>query len=167
MAKAGESGQYIKGPLQANHRAAARLKAEGKSPTEIAAELSVKLRTVHLWFSDDQMKAHVNKLMDDADKELTRRMAVAGMHGIDALVGILNKQDAEADATDSMKLAAARELLDRTEATAKVADRAAANSGQVGNNYLQVFAQMGDEDLADFLKKWSNGGDSHPVIEAA
>lgn len=155
--------ERIKGPLQPNHHAAIRLKIEGKPPADIAVALGVKERSVHLWFSDDQIKAELQRQVEKINEVFVQRMAEVGMVGIHELLALARIPTGAEVLTAEMKLEVVREILDRLPQTAKVG----AGKGQ-GPGGTQVFtgpvavANMSDAQLLERAKELSAGV---PVLE--
>lgn len=71
--------------LNPTHLAACRMRAEARKNKDIAAELGVKERTLHLWFSQEVFKAEVSRLLQNVDEAFTERMASAGLRAIEEL----------------------------------------------------------------------------------
>jgi AcrR family transcriptional regulator len=62
------------------------MKVEGRSIAQIGAELGVATRTLHVWFSDDLIKAEVRRLLQRVDDLFVERLAQAGMRALDEMV---------------------------------------------------------------------------------
>lgn len=62
------------------------MKVEGRSIDFIHQELGVQKRTLYLWFSDDKMKAEIDRLISDVERLFAERMASAGMRALDEMV---------------------------------------------------------------------------------
>jgi hypothetical protein len=154
--------ERIKGPLQPNHHAAIRLKIEGKAPADIAVALGVKERSVHLWFSDDQIKAELQRQVEKINEVFVQRMAEVGMVGVHELLALARIPTGAEVLTAEMKLEVVREILDRLPQTARVG----VNKG--GGGGTQVFtgpvavANMTDEQLLKRAKELAAGV---PVLE--
>lgn len=197
--KAGEhkAGEYIRGALQPNHKAAARMKVEGRRIDEIAVELKVQKRTLYLWFSDDKMKAYIAEMVRNIEDVFAERMATSGLRALEEMVSFASENAARVQATcqtcgwfgstpsshgdpsapctgpwtqstyigEAAKLEALNSIMDRVSPTARLRDRAEARTKlpDGGTNYTAVFATMGDEQLAGFLKQWQAG--SNGAIE--
>lgn len=71
--------------LNLQHKAAARLKVEGKRNAYIAEELGVAVRTLHVWFSDDLMKAEIERLSERIDDIFTHTLATLGLRALNEL----------------------------------------------------------------------------------
>lgn len=71
--------------LHPQHHAAIRLRLEGKKADEIAEELEVTLRTVHIWFSDPLVKNQMNELVARSNEIFAEKMALGGIVGMDEL----------------------------------------------------------------------------------
>jgi hypothetical protein len=81
-------GIVIQRPLQklnTQHRAAARLKAEGANIARIHEELGVAISTLHRWFSDHLMKAEVQRLQGRIEDVFVERKATAGLRALTEL----------------------------------------------------------------------------------
>lgn len=152
--------------LSPRHLAAIRLRIEGRDNAFIAEQLGVSNRTLHLWFSDPMIKEEMKRQLDAVHERFAESMANAAFRGINALVGMIEKPAATPDISDSMRLEAVRELLDRHAETARIADKVGAGSGGGAGqvNFFQLFAKMPDDALAEYLHRWQNGGDGE-IIE--
>lgn len=150
--------------LDPKHKAACRLKIEGKENVEIAKAVGAQKRTVEVWFSDDLVRDYLQRLAENVEQEFAVQLAGAGMQAVQSLVDMLNKPDRESDISDSGKMRAATEILDRLPGTSKVNERQVPITPPGGdvNNLTQIFANMPDSELANFL----SGGWKEDAIES-
>lgn len=145
--------------LDYRHKAACRLRVGGKNNDEIARELGVQKRTLVTWFSDPLVKDYISDLAAAVETEFAVELATSGMKALDKLTDMLDTPDRDGDMSHAMKLQIATELLDRVPALARVESRAAIalasqRQGGGGNQTMNVFANMSNEELTRFL----NGG---------
>ena len=158
--------------LNTQHKAACRLKAEGRSIKYISDELGVAVRTLHVWFSDDIVKEEVARLTDEVEHNFVQRLSQAGMQALDHLVEVAT--DASNTAVDSQgrtrgiewntRLEMLNSILDRIPQGARIEHQAeaiaAANGGE--NSSIQVlistFQSMPDEQLAGLFQEWLQSG---------
>jgi hypothetical protein len=180
--------------LNTQHKAAARLRVEGRTNEQIAEDLGVAIRTLHVWFSDDLVKQEIRRLLERVEDVFVERKATAGLRALEELSRFSGKEagkqlavcracgwfgmtpanhgDPQAPCSgpwemreqisESTKLEALREVLDRVDETTTLRDRARAqealNSGGEGDgqtNYVQIFQQMSDADLARVMQRWA------------
>lgn len=180
--------------LNLQHRAACRLKVEGKTIAHIAEELGVATRTLHVWFSDDLIKAELSRLHERIEDVWVQRRSEVGLRALDELMGFAEVNAVKTQAqcvmcnwygespephgdpnalcygpydrvphiSEGIKLDALREILDRIDQSAKLRDRAEAqkalNGGADGGgqvNYLAIFQNASDEDIAGLLRRWA------------
>lgn len=189
--------------LNTQHQAAARLRVEGKTNTQICEDLGVAMRTLHVWFSDERMKAEIKRLTDRIEDVFVERKATAGLRALEELSRFSGKEagkqlaicqacgwfgatpanhgnpqvpctgpwELREQISESSKLEALREVLDRVDETTTLRDRARAqealnsggNEGGSGGNFVQIFQQMDDETLAKIARRWATG-DGPPDI---
>jgi AcrR family transcriptional regulator len=151
--------------LNSQHKAAARLKVEGKSIKLIAKELGVTTRTLHVWFSDETVKAEVRRLTERVDEIFVERLASSGLQALEKLTDIaieaprpVDPNGREIGMHDDERLKYLESILDRVDRTTKLKDRVAAGEGG-DTNYQQIFMSMPDEKLAELMGVWasSNG----------
>lgn len=71
--------------LNTQHRAAARLKVEGRSIAQISEALGVTPRTLHVWFSDQSVKDEVARLLERVEDVYIEKMATAGLAALSEL----------------------------------------------------------------------------------
>lgn len=157
-----------------NHKAACRLRIEGKDNATIAEALNVSKRTLELWFSDDLIKAYLQQLAENVEQEFAVNLARGGMIAIRELTDLVQKDLVEYHVVDgevrempvaptvTQKLTAINQLLDRLPGTASNRDRAemvaAQNSGKDGgggdttNNILTLIQGADNHELADIVR---------------
>jgi hypothetical protein len=110
--------------LGPRHHAAIRMRIAGSSSRDIQEELGVQLRTLYLWFGDPLVQAEIDRQLERISDLMAEKLAVSGLRALDELMRVLGKPDREPDVSDEMKLAVARELLDRCPWMAKSDTRA-------------------------------------------
>jgi AcrR family transcriptional regulator len=71
--------------LNTQHKAACRLKVEGRTIDYISEHLGVAPRTLHVWFSDDLVKEEIERILGDVDDLFKRRLAESGFTALDEL----------------------------------------------------------------------------------
>lgn len=156
--------------LEARHKAACRMRIEGKDNAYIAAALGMSKRTLEYWWCDDLIIDYLQTLATNVENEFAVQLATAGMTAVQELTRMLTLDDPADEAISySQKLAVARELMDRTPALARVTDRPQDPSGgRDGDttNILQIIANMSNDDLADFVhggwqKSLASNGDGN------
>lgn len=148
--------------LEPRHKAACRMRIEGKDNDYISAALNISKRTLVCWWCDDLVLDYLDTLAQNVEREFAVQLATAGMVAVQELTSILQSEvDPEERITYSGKLAVARELMDRTPALAKVVDRSPVAPPGEGDttNILQIIGNMSNEDLAAFV----SGGWQHSL----
>lgn len=160
--------------LEPRHMAAVRLRLEGKKNDEIARALGMQKRTLEVWFSDPLIKAEVDRQAARIEDVFVEKLAGAGMQALEVMLEVAQMPTADPTTTEHVKIEAAREIMDRTPALARIADRAqaaaAANQGGgTGDAQLvQIFANMPDQQLAEFIQKWQvSDGPGSPAGQPA
>lgn len=159
--------------LEPRHKAACRLRLQGKDNDFIAKELNVRKPTLYFWFSDPLVKEYLDDLAQNIEVEFAVEMARAGMVAIQELTGEVQKPSDQTTITTSQRVNVAREILDRLPSTARIADRpqVGGGGGDGDTNYTAIFANMDDQDLVAFINRWKAGdanganGDAARTIE--
>lgn len=141
------------------HKAACRMRIEGKTNEEICKELRISKVTLHKWFSDDLVKEYIQDLAENVEQAFAEKLATGGMIALQALTDLVQKDDADTTIPAGTKVQVAREILDRLPGTARVVDRHLPAGPGGDTNYMAVFANMTDDDLANFIANWNNAGD--------
>jgi hypothetical protein len=148
--------------LDTRHKAACRMRIEGKKNDEIARDLNVSKRTLVVWFSDDLVKEYLEFLAENVEQAFAVELARGGMIAISELVRMIQMPDRDSDVSVHTKIELAREILSRLPGTATNHDRAymeqartqAPQGGSGDTNILNVIGQMDNRELAAFV----NGG---------
>lgn len=110
------------------------MRVEGRNNREIAEQLDVKIETLYEWFSDEKIKAEIDRLGAEIDSVFAQRMAELALVGISELTAAAAMPMTEQALTPHQKLEFLREALDRTPATAKVG--AEGGGGPSVNNFI-------------------------------
>lgn len=158
--------------LEARHKAACRLRIEGKNNAYIATALNMSKRTLECWWCDDLVVDYLQTLAENIEREFAFQLATAGMTAVQELTRILSLDDAEEAVSFHTKLEIARDLMDRTPALAKNGDRRTSEPvvGHEGDttNILALIGNMSNEDLAGFVNggwnKGLNGTNGNDVV---
>lgn len=134
----------IKGDLKEVHRAACRLRVEGKDNDFIAKELGVKKRTLYVWFSDPKIKKEITRLLETIDQIFTEKMAMLGNVAIDALAEII-AEGHDGKVSVGQRLNAIEQAMDRvSETTARIPED---KPGPNTNVNIGMFSEMTDQQL--------------------
>lgn len=135
--------------LNQQHKAAARMKVEGKSQDYIHEQLGVTKRTLSKWFSDDLMKSYIGDLEQAVEANFADKLATAGMSALQSLVELVEKPDTDSTISANQKMLVAAEILDRLPETSRVRERQQAPGA--GNQTL-IFANKSNDEIVDFLQ---------------
>lgn len=136
--------------LNQKHKAAARLKIEGRSNEFIAEQVDIKPETLIRWFSDELLKNYIDDLSAQVEINFAEKMATVGATALDQLLEMVQKPAADTDISDFTRLEVIREILDRLPQTARNTERGKQPPSGETNNTL-VFANMPNDQLAGFL----------------
>jgi hypothetical protein len=153
--------------LSPKHKAACRLRIEGKNNEYIAKEIGTTKRTLVQWWGDDQVKDYLQKLAENVEQEFAIQLARAGMKSIAALTEILDLDVNPGDngVSPHTKLEVARELMDRLPGTARIGDRNRGNQGGGEGTQVNVFQNMTPEQLAAFVQGGWQGVESPAQLQ--
>lgn len=97
--------------LRTQHREIARLKFEGMTPVDIAKQTNMALGTVYCILSDPLCKAAIDKLNDEADRNIVdvrRKLVAMNAKALETLEACMDQT-----ISPSVQLAAAKDVLDR------------------------------------------------------
>lgn len=97
--------------LATQHREVARLKFEGRSPTEIATMTGIAIGTVRGILADPLCKAAIEKLNDKSDEhsiDVRRRLSELNLKALNTVEECMDQ-----DISMAVKLSAAKDVLDR------------------------------------------------------
>jgi hypothetical protein len=142
--------------LEPRHKAAVRLRVEGKSNDVISERLGIAKTTIERWWGAPLIKEELERVLSDVDAAFAAKLAGAGLEAIDQLVGLMNMRSAEEGISNHQKLEVARELLDRVPQAVKTKDLPQ-DAPAAQQNMVNVFANMDDAQLAAYVAKWSAG----------
>lgn len=102
------------------HYAAMRMRIEGMRSSDIARELNVVPRTVHLWFSDPLVKAELERQRGRVFEVFADKLTDIGLRAMNELERLAERDiDGDVPMTINQKLDVLREILDRNPLTAK------------------------------------------------
>lgn len=144
--------------LNAKHKAAVRLKIEGRSNAFICDQIGVADKTLRVWFSTDIVKKYMEDLADAVEVNFTEKLGTVGAEAIDQLLELIKKPDRDSDISAHTKMDAIAMVLDRIPQTATNQDRRQIAGGGGDTNNALVFANMTNESLAEFIHGgWRQG----------
>lgn len=135
--------------LNEKHKAACRLKIEGKSNAFISEQIGVKDETLVRWFSQDLVKNYMEDLAEAVEINFVEKLATVGAEAIDQLLELIKKPDRDSDISAQTKMDAIAMVLDRIPQTALNEQRQAAPPGETNNNL--IFANLDNNSLAAYI----------------
>lgn len=144
-------------PLQSlheRHLVACRLKVEGRSASEIAAELGVKREQVYQWMCDPLVKQEISRLRADIHNLFVERMSDLGMRALAKMEELADLELEEGTRlTVSQRLEILQDILDRHPATRKAQPGQAGGSATINlNQYGEPPPDMTDAELIEMAK---------------
>lgn len=98
--------------LKSQHREIARLKTSGLGTTEIAEQVGMRVSSVSIILNDPLCQAHIAKLEAKADEktiDVRKKLAELNSKAVSTIDELLS----DADVSDSVKLKAAQDVLNR------------------------------------------------------
>ncbi len=139
------------------------MRLEGRSPSEIGAELSVERRTVYLWFGDPLVKAELGRQIRLINEAFVEKLACASLVAVEQLTAMI-EQPVSDPITSDTKLKAIHEILNRSSwGSAAARDSAPAGTGAFIQSLSKEQLILVGQSLAKTMAaadtaKASNGG---------
>ena len=125
------------------------MRIAGRSNAEICRELEMSMRTLIIWWSDDLIKARMEQMAKEIDREFCVEMARGALRSFDELVKMATAPMPEDTVSGTLKIEAIREVLDRVPGTNRLEQAQETSSGDT--NQSLVFANMSDGQLLQIL----------------
>lgn len=149
--------------------AAIRMRLEGLSNADICDELRIQRNTLYRWFSDDLVKAELQRQAEHIDEVFAEKIASAGFRALEKMLAVaveadrpMNHDTGLPDAMkDEVRLQYLTEIMDRLPALARVRERGGAGRDPVGgppgfggdiNTVVNMFQEMDPQALLAFLQ---------------
>jgi len=146
--------------------AAIRMRLEGMSNADICDELNIQRATLYRWWSDELVKAELQRQAEHIDEVFAEKIASAGFKALEKMLAVATEADRPVDAnglpapmSDDQRLKYLESILDRLPALARVRERhgeaqpqsALPGMGGDVNTVVNMFRGMDDDALLAFL----------------
>jgi hypothetical protein len=153
--------------LDHKHYAAIRLRLEGANNATICDELRIQRDTLYRWWSDDLVKAELQRQAEHIDEVFAEKLASAGFKALEKMLEVAVDADRPTDPdgipqpmSDDQRLKYLTEIMDRLPALSRVRERAGqATGGPVVpgmggdiNTVVNMFQEMDERTLLAFLQ---------------